>query len=134
MSRVIRDRYFAQRLVVPAGTIRTAPLSIPYAVDDLILARCDLQIPDGHVGLTGFAINFAGRRIVPWGDVDTWIQGNNDELNFHINFEVGTELVFVLYNEGAYDHAFYTRLQFKYLPDRPAERANHLAVVVPDVA
>lgn len=130
MSRVVHDRYFAARLTVPTGTPRAAPLSIPFAVDNLILASLDLQIPDGHVGLTGFAINFAGKRIVPWDDEDSWIQGNNQDVPFSVMFEVGTEIVFVLYNEGAYDHNFYVRMQFKYLPAKPAQRANALALVV----
>jgi hypothetical protein len=130
VGRVIADRYFAQRLTVPFGTPSSAPLLVPFPVDDLILVAVDLRIPDGAVGLTGFAIEYAGRRIVPWGDDTAWIQGNNDELSFSVNFEVGTEVVFVLYNEGAYDHAFYTRMQFRYLPAVDPNAAPALALVV----
>lgn len=130
MSRVIADRYFAQRLIVPAGTLPTAPLQVDVPTDDLILVACDLRIPDGHVGLTGFAVDYQGHRIVPWGDDDTWIQGNNDELSFAINFEVGREFSFVLYNEGVYDHAFYTRMQFRYLPSVDVAQVAPLALVI----
>lgn len=129
MGRVVNDRYFARRLIVPAGTPRAFPLQIEVDVDDLILVAADLRIPDGPCGLTGFAIDFAGHRIVPWGDDDVWIQGNNDELSFSINFEVGTSITFSVYNEGAYDHAFYVRLQFRYLPPVVESAAPALAIV-----
>ena len=130
MGRVIADRYFAQRLTVPAGTLATAPLVIPTPVDDLIMVAIDLRIPDGHIGLTGFAVEYAGRRIVPWGGATDWIQGNNDELTFSVNFEVGSEVVFVLYNEGVFDHSFYTRVQYRYLPTVDVSAAPVLALVV----
>lgn len=130
MGRVIEDRYFARRLTVPAGVPAAFPIAISFPVDPLILVRCELVIPDGHVGVTGFAIEFAGRRIVPWGSEDDWIQGNADELAFNVNFEVGTEIVFMLYNQGAYDHSFYARLQMRYLPDVPADTSPALALVI----
>lgn len=130
MGRVVQDRYFAQRLTVPAGVPSTSPISIAFPVPPLILVGCELVIPDGHVGVTGFAIEFANRRIVPWGGEDDWIQGNADELAFTVNFEVGDGLGFVLYNEGAYPHSFYARMQMRYLPDIPADYAPGLALVV----
>jgi hypothetical protein len=130
VGRVIADRYFAERLTCPAGVPAASPIAIPFPVDPLVFVQCELVIPDGHVGVTGFAIEFAGRRIVPWGGEDDWIQGNADELTFSVNFEVGTELVFMLYNEGAYDHSFYARLQMRYLPDVPADLAPPLALVI----
>lgn len=130
MGRVIADRYFAQRLIVPAGTPRAFPMRIVVDVDDLILVACDLRIPDGPCGLTGFAVDYSGHRIVPWGGDDDWIQGNNDELSFSVNFEVGTAITFVLYNEGAYDHAFYVRMQFRYLPAVEQSAAPALALVI----
>lgn len=130
MSRVIADRYFAQRLVVPSGTDPSNPLRIDVPTDDLIMVAASLRIPDGHVGLTGFAIDYQGHRIVPWGDDDAWIQGNNDELSFSINFEVGREYTFALYNQGVYDHAFYTRVQFRYLPSVDLSDVAPLALVV----
>lgn len=131
MGRVVLDRYFAVTLTVPAHTDRAAPLDVVVPIDNLVLVGFTLTIPDGHVGVTGFALEFAGKRIVPWDDPDAWIIGNDEIVPFAVGIEVGTELVIRMFNDGFYDHRFFLRLHVQYLPDVQQDAGGADAIVIP---
>lgn len=130
MGRVVQDRYFAYTILVPAGTAIEFPQTTTIAIDNLILQSFHLGIPDGHVGLTGFALEFATKRIVPWDDPDAWITSNDEEAQFAVGIEVGGHLNVVTYNLGKYDHRFYLRLHVRYLADERPGRHRRSALVL----
>lgn len=123
MSRVVEDRYFEYVITTPHATPVETPQVTTIPVDNLILQNFHLTIPDGHVGLTGFALEFATKRIVPWDDANAWVITNDEQVTFPVAIEVGGHLDIVTYNLGAYDHNHYLRLHFRYLPD--VRRARH---------
>lgn len=131
MGRVVRDRYFAYELAVPAGTPRSAPQEVDIPVGNLVLVSFDLDVPDGHVRQTGFALEFAGRRIVPWSDPDAWVITNRRNLTFNVGIEIGSELVVKMFNEGRFDHQFFLRLFLQYLPDVAELDGGTDALVIP---
>lgn len=132
----VLDRYFPFVLTVPAHTPRATPLEIDTTIDNLILADVGLQIPNGHVGVTGLALFFSGQQILPWDQGTGWIQGDNLITQFPVNLEVGPgTLTWLLFNEGNHDHSFYLRLHVQYLPDLRAVSAPVTdALVLDDVA
>lgn len=129
-NRTVYTRYFAYDLSTPAGTAHSSPQRTNITVEDTVLELCALTIPNGHVGLTGFAIDYAGERILPWSDPNAFVRGNDQYLELVVGINVVGRLTFVTFNEGAYDHGHIVRLRQRYraMPDAPAQPA--LAIVV----
>lgn len=129
-DRTLRSRYFTHRVDAPAGTPPDNPQGVPLAVFESVLVSVDVLIPSGHAGLTGLAFEYAGERVVPWGDSSTWLQGNDQTLTLMVGLEVSTELIALTYNEGGYDHAWYLRLLLAYVDTEPRTVGAGLRVVV----
>lgn len=102
--------------LVVAGTTIAAPTTFNPALPIGTLERIELQIPPGHVGTTGIRFTYSGQQIVPWSNAVAWIIGDNLDLTFPVDFEIGNGLRVVAYNTGNYDHSFFLRFTIRQLP------------------
>jgi len=97
-------------VTTPAGTAEASPQTTTLAVVNLRLLALEVTIPNGHAGLTGFAVEYGGTRIIPFG-VQEWLVGNSEAFAFTVGFDIGrTGLQVVTYNTGLFDHGHYLRL------------------------
>jgi hypothetical protein len=128
-SRTVWLRYFSHRVTTPVGTLRTAPMVTTLDVEDTVLTSVHLQIPSGHAGLTGFAMEFAGERFLPWSADDAWISGDDDNTDFDVGLNITGTLNVVTYNEGTFPHEHLFRMAQRYRDIPGAAGAPALTVV-----
>lgn len=102
--------------LVVAGTTVAAPTTFNPALPIGTLERIELQIPPGHVGATGIRFTYSGQQIVPWSNTVAWVIGDNLDLTFPVDFEIGNGLRVVAYNTGNFDHSFFLRFTIRQLP------------------
>lgn len=138
-GRQLDVRHFEYRVVVPFLTPSTSPFFAPLAIDAGEMIAMELQVPSGHVGLTGFSLELAGTTIVPWGGTGGFIVADDAYLQFALGIEVDIQLAAVCYNADVFDHAFYFRIHLRdtaaYVPPAAASRTpSGLTVTTTTVA
>lgn len=89
---------------VPAGTLASAPVTVPMEFPPARVTALRLHIPPGPHGVMGFRIAAAGTQIVPV-NVGQWMIGDDEiyELSDLIAPDAGA-WEFVGYNTGLYPH------------------------------
>lgn len=102
-------RTVATRLTVPAGTAIATPATLNVALGFVTVRRIELRIPSGHMGFTGFAIDQADIRLLPWNNAAEWVIGDSDLLEYDFDLDAPRNLTLKGYNTGAYAHTFYLR-------------------------
>lgn len=126
----LASRYVPLIVTVPAGTAKAAPQSTAAPVSNVVLNRVELRIPPGHGGLTGFSLQWNGVSIVPFASPAQFIVGDDDDLTFDINEQIGGGLVVVAFNTDAVlPHSFH--LRFDVTPFALAASAPAGVVPVP---
>lgn len=95
-------------VTTPAGTASSAPQQIIWQIGRGVLGKLDVVIPAGHAGLTGIAIVWGGRQIVPY-EGGEWIVGNDDEITIELELYVDSSVVVTTYNTDVWDHSHYLR-------------------------
>lgn len=116
-GRQLDVRHFEYRVTVPFLTPAPPGFVVPLTIDAGVMTKMELQVPSGHVGLTGFSLQLAGTTIVPWGGSGGFIVADDAYLEFELGIEVDIQLAAVCYNADVFDHAFYFRI---HLRDTPA--------------
>lgn len=111
------SRIYPLNVTVPAGTLPANPQVTPWVTEDNIMASIELDIPPGHNGLTGIRIMKGDVQLVPWGR-GSWVIGNDIDHTFPIGVFMPTgDITVQAYNQGAYSHTFYLRVQMDtYIP------------------
>ncbi len=97
MSTHPRERLRALVVTTPANTAIAVPQSTVWNLGRGELARLEVVIPDGHVGLTGLAVVWGGRQLVPY-EGGEWIVGNNDEVSLELDLYVDSRVTVLTYN------------------------------------
>lgn len=120
--------YFPVTVTTPAGTLRGSPQQTAVQVGSTLLTEVNVLMPAGHAGQTGFALQYSGQVIVPFGGTDSWIRGNDEDAQFEVSFPVGSGLLIVTYNEGRFDHSHYVRLR---VDDNAYRQAGQGGIAVP---
>lgn len=104
------DRIEAFSILVPAGTTEAAPLEQALSFLEAELLELELIIPDGHSGLTGFALEHSGQQVIPATD-GAWIIGNDERIEWPLaGYPTGQHWRARAYNLDAHDHTFHLRL------------------------
>jgi hypothetical protein len=115
---------------VTAGTAIATPVSQALTPSEEIVTDLEIVIPTGHVGLTGIAIFYASRQVIPF-DTGDWITANGDVIHWPLSdFPTGGQWVAKAYNTDVYDHSFYLRWLVNDLPDPPVPPQLALANIV----
>jgi hypothetical protein len=71
----------------------------------------EVRIPPGHQGFTGIALVDSAVFIIPYSPAaPAWLIGDDDELEYVYERELGSNVVLATYNTGTFDHAWQVRL------------------------
>lgn len=103
------NRVEAFTVVAPASTAKATPLEVVTAFEAGTVVRIEIDVPDGHAGLTGIFLAVAKGRILP-RTLGSFLVANDDHLGWDL-FGVpdsGAWSAFV-YNTDLFDHSFYVR-------------------------
>lgn len=116
-----------------AGTPETAPTPTAVGLPAFShLWMVEVRIPAGHQGVTGLALVDSGQFILPYEvSGQAWLVGNDDLLRYPYDKEVGANVAFLAYNNGAYDHTWQCRLVYSPVATKDEGTA---VIVSPDVA
>lgn len=104
-------RIYQADFTVPAGTAIAAPVSQPVVLADAHLETVRFIIPDGHAGLTGLRITWAGTQIFPY-NTGTWLISDDEVFDWPADQEVTANgLSLAGYNTDIFAHTFHVRFQ-----------------------
>jgi hypothetical protein len=110
MAASTANRVYPLTVTVPAGTLASAPLSVPFVTEDNVIVSIEIEVPPGHNGLTGIRVMKGDVQLIPWG-ANSWITANDYVHTFPVNDYVPTSDVKVqAYNTGTYPHNFFLRM------------------------
>lgn len=123
-ERQLAAREFQYRVTIPPGTPSFAPQLDTLLIDSGVMLSCELQVPSGHVGLTGFSLVLAGTTIVPWAQGLQFIVAEDARLTIPLGIEVDIGLQTACYNTDVFEHSFYLRIALADYPPRPVELEN----------
>lgn len=94
-------------VTVPAGTAKTAPITVNWAVYPGWLSHFIIEIPVGHAGLTGIRLTYKTTPVIPF-DLNSWLVGNGHRFEVQWQDEVmQTGLAAQAYNTDKNVHSFY---------------------------
>lgn len=127
-DKTLSTRVVAKRLNVPLGTAVATPVLQTVALGFVIIDWVEIRIPSGHLGFTGFALDNADVRLVPWNDRNEWLIGDNDLLTYEIAAEASDTMTMKGYNLGSWEHNFYLRFG---VSDISAPSARSRTLMVP---
>lgn len=106
---MVFTRYYDQDITAPAGTLITAPVSVVPQLEDNMLERIEIDVPDGHDRLTGIRIAGQSMVIVPFS-LNGWIVANNHYFEIPFNDHVSPgDITIQAYNTDVFPHTFYVR-------------------------
>lgn len=101
---------------IPAGTPKTAPVSVDMSFPARIVTEIDINVPPGPAGQAGFGIGSAGTIVIPYGP-QQWIVTDDEKIQWPLEDYVDSgSWTFFGYNTGKYDHTFYVRFLLQLLP------------------
>lgn len=116
-------------VVVPAGTLRSAPLETPTPWQQAELVGIEIFIPDGHSGLTGIRLALAHSQAIPH-TAGAWIVGNDETLKWDTaGYPNSGAWSVIAYNEDNFTHTFYVRYLVADFAFTPQALAGAAAVV-----
>lgn len=106
---VLGQRVLAFPITTPIGTLASAPQTTNVDLGVCTIDTVEIRIPSGHLGFTGFALEYGQQRLIPAFQPSAWIIGDNDLLDYVMNFDVGKPVQVKTYNTGNYPHTHYLR-------------------------
>ena len=94
-----------------AGTAASAYTTTAAGVATVLLHRMEVRIPPGHQGVTGIALVDSGHFVIPYDPSGSaWLIGDDDELEYTYERELGSNVQLATYNTGTYSHTWQVRL------------------------
>ncbi len=95
---------------VPKNTPKTAPVRQALAFSEAAVVRVQVVIPAGHIGLTGFRLDYGGQQIIPFTS-GAWVVSDGEVIDWPLeNYPTGSQWQAVAYNlDKSTAHAFYFR-------------------------
>lgn len=101
-------RPIVAQVTVAASTAQASPAVTNVALGpNVVIERMRIKIPPGHAALTGIALRYGGKHVLPYAD-GTYIVGDGDEIAFDLGFPVwGTNVQVATFNTDRIAHTFY---------------------------
>ncbi|MDE2469327.1 MAG: hypothetical protein KGL35_11435 [Bradyrhizobium sp.] len=108
-SPMVANRVEWVTVTCPAGTLASAPIEVQTPIAQGYVLRVEVDIPDGHMGLTGIYLAVAGGRAVPMTDA-SWLIGNDRTFTWDLvaQLDSGAWSAFV-YNTDLFSHSWFIR-------------------------
>ena len=93
------------------GTLASAYTTTAVDISTVLLHRMEVRIPAGHQGTTGIALIDSGAFVIPYVAPGAgWLIGDDDELSYTYERELGSNVKLATYNTGTFTHAWQVRL------------------------
>ena len=93
------------------GTPIAAYTTTVVPIATVMLHRVEIRIPPGHQGTTGIALVDSGSFVIPYAEgAPAWLIGDDDELEYLYERELGRNVKLATYNTGTFTHAWQVRL------------------------
>ncbi len=97
----------------PAGTAASAYTLTPAGIATVLLHSIQVRIPPGHQGTTGIALVDSGSFVIPFsGATPAWLVGDDDDLEYPYERELGANVQLATYNTGTFVHAWQVRMVY----------------------
>lgn len=94
---------------IPAGTLQSAPLNVPFVFNDGVVQRIEILVPPGPSGLVGFAITHSGSIVIPY-DGTSFFVTDDEKLSWDVeDFPTGSAWGVRAFNTDVYPHKLYFR-------------------------
>lgn len=101
-------------VLVPAGTLDTAPQVTSLAMPPRIVTSVRWRVPPGPRGVLGWSLAMAGQHVLPWGN-GNWIIADDEYDRVELTDAPSSGAwQLIAYNLGLLDHTVY--LQFDLEP------------------
>ncbi|WP_343576731.1 hypothetical protein [Mycobacterium sp.] len=103
------------KVVAPSSGVGVSPAAYDLTgtgLGSVWLRAVNIRIPPGHAGMTGIALLDGDQFIVPRGGAPTWIVGDDDDLTFAYDKQVGVNTSLATYNQGTFTHGWQVRLEY----------------------
>lgn len=111
-------------VLIPAGTLDTAPQTTALTFDIGIVNGIEILVPPGPSGLVGFRILHSGDVIIPY-DRTKWIIADNEVIKWPLEgYPTGRAWGIRAYNLDAYAHTLYIRILVSENPRATSQRAQ----------
>src|SRR5271154_6082973 len=110
----VNQRYTPLNVVTPPGTTQAAPQRTPLVLGDVRLDLIFWRIPPGPSALCGAYIAQSGTQLWPWGNLGTFLVGDDEYDDVPIGTEIDHLITIVTYNTDIYPHTWY--FKFLYTP------------------
>jgi hypothetical protein len=103
---------------ITAGTLKTAPLTVPMLFPTRIVTEIEITVPPGPNGEVGFAIANSGVIIIPYNP-NEFVVVNDKTINWQLHdFIDSGSWQLIAYNTGRYNHQLQVRFLLDLVPER----------------
>lgn len=104
-------QYWPLAVTAPAGTLITAPVTVPWPIVQGHLKQIEVDIPGGGAGSTGIRVVYCGTVIFPWA-LGGWLVPVRNYYSVDWDDEImATQLQVQMYNTDLYPHTTYWRAE-----------------------
>lgn len=112
------------RVIVPAGTLSTAPIVVGLPLPPRIVDEIRVKVPPGPRGEVGFAIGSAGIAVLP-PEPGAFIVTDNETVAWPVQDQI-TSGAWQLqaYNTGQFNHSLYVQLLTRVTTGASADTAG----------
>lgn len=94
---------------IPAGTLKSAPITVQMAMPTRTVLGLHIRIPPGPNGLMGFQIGAAGQQIVP-ANSGVFLVMSDESVDWPVVNQINSGAWQLFgYNTGIYPHTVYVR-------------------------
>jgi hypothetical protein len=125
------DRVEIRDFTIPAGTLRTALLSLPLVWRQGYPVRVELRFPPGPSGLVGVRLLHSGLPVVP-KDGSDFLVTDNEVVDWEVilqNYQ--PRWTAQGYNEGLYPHTVQIRMHLNEIGSAAIARVQNVPITLP---
>jgi len=106
----VPNRVEAPTLVVPAGTLSTAPVTQLLFTQRAQLMRLEIRVPPGPSGLVGFRFTHSQEQVIP-KVAGTWIVTDDEVISWVLDdLSQQPDWRISAYNTDVFDHTLFVRV------------------------
>jgi hypothetical protein len=117
-------------VTIPAGTLKTAPVTIPLNLDNWEIEALDLEVPPGPAGLMGFQIANNGVPYIPYG-AGQWLVWDDVKERYQLDEQPNASgWAIIGYNLGTYDHQVIARFHVNRVSNQQTTPAPRPLIIV----
>lgn len=128
------DRVEIRDVVIPAGTLSTAPQTTALTWRQGYPVRVEIRFPPGPSGLVGIRLHHSGVSVVP-KDGSAFLVTDDEVIDWEITLSnYQPKWTAVAYNEGVYQHTLQIRMHINEIGAQTIARVEGVPIALPTTA